>query len=124
MVNDKMVNIFDQVGKRTPFRTPDGFFEASEQTLRAQIPNHKSPYGASKSVEITNHKLPITNRYWTYGIAASLVLAVGIWSLVRFLPQPTQTPAAEEPVYAQTYDTSDDWHDFAEADLFLDNMNW
>ena len=112
MVNDKMVNIFDQVGKRTPFRTPDGFFEQSEQTLRAQIPNHKSK---------------IINLKWTYGIAASLVLVVGIWSLVRFIPQPTQTPASEEPVYAQTeapiYSSSSDWSDFAEADLFLDNMD-
>lgn len=102
-------NIFDQVGRRTPYKVPDGFFEQSEQTLRAQIPNHKSK---------------IINLKWAYGIAASLVLAVGIWSLVRFIPQPTDTPAAEEHIYAQTYDTSDDWHDFAEADLFLDNMNW
>ena len=102
-------DVFEIVGKRTPFRTPDGFFEQSEQTLRAQIVNRKS----------SNCKL-----YWSYGIVASLVLAVGIWSLVHFVPQPAQTPATDEPVYAQTYDIADDWSDFAEADLFLDNMDW
>ena len=102
-------NIFDQVGKRTPYKVPDGFFEQSEQALRTPITNRKS----------SNRKL-----YWAYAAAASVVLVVSIWSLVRFTPQPTQTPATEEPVYAQTYDTSDDWHDFAEADLFLDNMDW
>ena len=113
MVNDKMVNIFDQVGKRTPYKVHDGFFEQSEQTLRAQIVHRKS----------SNRKL-----YWAYAAAASVVLAVGIWALVRFIPQPTQTPASEEPVYAQTeapiYSSSSDWSDFAEADLFLDNMDW
>ena len=114
MVNDKMVNIFDQVGKRTPFRTPDSFFEQSEQTLRAKIVNRKS----------SNRKL-----YWYYAMAASIVLVVGIFSVIRLVfPQPTQTPASEEPVYAQTeapiYSSSSDWFDFAEADLFLDNMDW
>lgn len=104
-------NIFDQVGKRTPFRTPDGFFEQSKESIQ------------QSTVKPIVHRISF-RRTRIYAAAASLVLAVGIWSLVRFLPQPTQTSAAEEPVHAQTYDIADDWSNFAEADLFLDNMDW
>ena len=62
-------------------------------------------------------------------MAASIVLVVGIFSVIRLVfLQPTKTPSTEEPVYAQTeapiYSSSSDWFDFAEADLFLDNMDW
>ena len=108
-------NIFDQVGKRTPFRTPDGFFEQSKESIQ------------QSTVKPIVHRISF-RRTRIYEAAASLVLAVGIWSLVRFLPQSTQTYVAEEPAYAQTeatiYSSSSDWSDFAEADLFLDNMDW
>ena len=110
MTNNTPQFDFSKVGKRTPYRTPDGYFELSEQTLRAKIQNYKSQ---------------IISLKWVYGIAASLILAVGIWSLVRFLPQPTpSTSITDDSVYAQTYDASDDWSDFADADIFLDYLNW
>lgn len=99
-------NIFDQVGKKMPYRVPEGYFDASEKELRSIV--HRKSF----------------NRKLYYAAAASVVLAVGIWSLVRFIPHQPQTPMLEEPIYVQTYDTADDWHEFAEADLFLDNMNW
>ena len=98
-------DIFEKVGKRTPFRTPEGYFEASEQELRA----------------IANHKLPTVNRRWYYAIAASIVLAIGIFGIVRF-SSPTATQV-ETSFYSQTYDNSADWSDFADADIFLDNID-
>lgn len=98
-------DIFEKVGKRTPFRTPEGYFEASEKQLRS----------------IANHQSPITYKYWYSGIAASIVLAIGIFGIVRFAsPTATQTDAS---VYSQTYDNSADWSDFADADIFLDNID-
>lgn len=94
---------FTKVGKRTPFCTPEGYFEASEKELRSIV--HRKSF---------HHKL-------YYGIAASFVLAVGIWSFVRFaLPQ---TTASDEQFCSQTYDNSVDWSEFAEADIFLDNID-
>jgi len=95
-----------------PYITPEGFFNRSEKELRA-IANHK--------FEIINHKLPTVNRRWYYAIAASIVLAIGIFGIVRF-----SSPAAtrvEASFYSQTYDNSADWSDFADADIFLDNID-
>ena len=114
MVNDKMVNksdIFDKVGKRTPYKVPDGYFERSKTSLEQSAVSHQL---------FVPRKLP--HRIWIYGIAASVVLAIGILGIIR-MTMPTVEPTAE-PLYAQTYDSSTDWSDFADADLFLDNMEW
>ncbi len=95
-------NIFDQVQKRTPYQVPENYFAHSKSRLR-----------------------PTSHRRWYWGIAASLVLVAGIWSLIR-ITSPS-SPTTDTTVYSSTlYSTSpsDDWSDFAEADLFLENMNW
>jgi len=94
---------FTKVGKRTPFRTPEDFFEASEHELRS-IVHRKS-----------------LNRKLYYAIAASIVLAIGIFGIIRFSSQ-TATQA-DASYYSQTYDNSADWSDFADADIFLDNFD-
>jgi hypothetical protein len=105
-------NFFNQVGKKIPYTTPEDFFNRSEKELRA-IANHK--------FEIINHKLPTVNRRWYYAIAASIVLVIGIFGIVRFFsPAATQTDAS---YYSQTYDNSADWSDFADADIFWDNID-
>lgn len=85
-----------------PYRVPEGYFDASEKDLRSIV--HRKSF----------------NRKWYYGIAASTVLAIGIFSIVR-LSMPA--PATDVPVYSQTYDNSADWSDFADADIFLDNID-
>ena len=112
-------NFFNQVGKKMPYTTPEDFFNRSEKELRA-IANHKfETIVPLKGKEIINHKLPTVNRRWYYAIAASILLAIGIFSIVLlFMP----APATDVPVYSQTYDNSADWSDFADADLFLDNI--
>ena len=100
-------NIFDQVQKRTPYQVPENYFVHSKSRLR-----------------------PTSHRRWYWTIAASLVLVAGIWSIVRMVSP--STPTTDTTVYSSAVNTSpfysatpaDDWSDFAEADLFLENMNW
>ncbi len=95
-------NIFDRVQNRTPYQVPENYFAHSKSRLR-----------------------PTSHRRWYWTIAASLVLVACIWSLVRWATP--SSPATDTKIYsAMVYSTSpaDDWSDFAEADLFLENMNW
>jgi len=96
-------NFFNQVGKKMPYTTPEDFFNRSEKELRSIV--HRKSF----------------NRKWYYGIAASIVLAIGIFGIVRF-SSPTATQV-EASFYSQTYDNSADWSDFADADIFLDNID-
>jgi hypothetical protein len=99
--------IFDQVQKRTPYQVPENYFAHSKSRLR-----------------------PTSHRRWYWTIAASLVLVAGIWSIVRLVSP--SLPALDTTVYSSAVNSSpvysttpaDDWSDFAEADLFLENMNW
>lgn len=108
---------FTKVGKRTPFRTPEGFFEAAQKKLLQ-----------SSGQDLRQHSFvhrTSLHRTWYYAIAALLLLVIGIFALIRFIPQ--QAPAHEAhatdvPFYSQTYDNSVDWSDFADADIFLDNI--
>jgi len=99
---------FSEVGKRTPYRTPEGFFAQQEQTLKKAISSQKSVVRQLQSK-------------WWYAAAASVILIGGIYSVTRLL---VPSSADITPVYSQTSSSSDEWSDFAEADVFLDNMNW
>lgn len=105
-------DIFTQVGKRTPYRTPEGFFEQQEQTLKKAISNQQ----------------PVVrplHRKWWYAAAASIILIGGIYGVTRLLVYPSASYTSDSaPIYSQTSPVSDDWSDFADADIFMDNMNW
>jgi len=108
-------DIFTQAGKRTPYRSPEGFFEQQEQTLKKVVRSQKSVIRSLR-------------RKWFYAAAASIILIGGIYGVSRLLMHPSTgsplyTPDSA-PVYSQTSSASDDWSDFADADLFMDNMNW
>ena len=106
---------FSEVGKRTPYRTPEGFFDQQEQTLKKVIRSQPSVVR------------PLHRKWW-YAVAASLILIGGIYGVNRLLMHPSTGSSLyaqdSAPVYSQTSSASDDWSDFAEADLFMDNMNW
>ncbi len=108
-------DIFTQVGKRTPYRTPEGFLEQQEQTLKKVIRSQPSVVR------------PLHRKWW-YAAAASLILIGGIYGVSRLLTNPSTGSSlyAQDyaPVYSQTSSASDDWSDFADADIFMDNMNW
>ena len=103
-------DIFTQVGKRTPYRTPEGFFERQEQTLKKVISSQKSVVR------------PLHRKWW-YAAAASIILIGGIYRVTRLLVHPSASYTSDSaPIYSQTSPVSDDWSDFAEADIFLDDI--
>ena len=108
MKMNKCEDIFTQVGKRTPFRTPEGFFEQQERTLK-------------KAISSQQQVVRPLRRTWWYAAAASVILIGGIYGVTHILVSPYSDSA---PIYSQTSSSSDDWSDFADADVFLDNMNW
>ena len=113
---------FSKVGKRTPYRTPDGYFELSEQLVKAR--SHRPVVHRTALHRTLN---------WSFAIAAAIALVIGIFGILRTtlpttvptdLPLYSQTISAVEPLYTQSDDASDDWSDFADADIFLDYLNW
>lgn len=85
-------NIFDLVQKKTPYRVPENYFGHPKQSKK-----------------------------WYWAVAASLLLVLAAWSVIRYaLPS---SPATDTAIYSSATAT-DNWQDFAEADLFLENMNW
>ena len=122
MTNNTPQFDFSKVGKRTPYRTPDGYFELSEQLVKAR--SHQ-PVVHRTSLHRTLN--------WSFAVAAAFALIIGIFGILRTtlpttvptdLPLYSQTISTEEPLYSQTDDASDDWSDFADADIFLDNLDW
>ena len=114
MKMNKCENIFTQVGKRTPFRTPEGFFEQQERTLKKAISSQPSV------VRPLRHK-------WWYAAAASALLLIAVYPVIQLVNSSSDSlvPVSDTtPIYSQTSSVSDDWSDFADADVFLDNMNW
>ena len=103
-------DIFDQVGKRTPYQVPEGYFEQSKHNLQQLAGSHRPIVHRTSFL-----------RTWIYGAAAAvlLLLAVGgVWQYIR-----QQAPV--EVVYVMddnSYDSS--WEEFAAADIFLDEMDW
>ncbi len=62
------------------------------------------------------------HRAWIYAAAASIILLIAVYPVIQLVKSPSATDSA--PIYSQTSPVSDDWSDFADADVFLDNMNW
>lgn len=102
-------DIFTQVGKRTPYRTPEGFFEQQEQALKKVV---RSPKSVGKPLR----------RKWIYATAACALLLIAVYPAMQLFN--ASSPSDPAPIYSQTSSPSDDWYNFAEADMFLDNMNW
>lgn len=107
-------DIFTQVGKRTPYRTPEGFFEQQERTLKKAISNQQPVVR------------PLRRKWW-YAIAACALLFIAVYPVMQLVNSSSDSlvPVSDTtPIYSQTSSVSDDWSDFADADIFMDNMNW
>ena len=97
---------FSSVGKRMPYRTPDGFFEQSAADLRNAVQMRKH----------SSHR-----RRW-YAVAASVSLLLAVSASIFYYRMEEQNAVS---VYCQTdAEQNNEWSSFAEADLFLENMNW
>lgn len=98
---------FTQVGNRTPFRVPDGYFEQQEQSLKA---------AAALRMTESRHK---NGRLWIAAAACAAML-LAIYPVTRMIriAQPE-----DAPIYCAT-DETDNWTDFANADIFMDESGW
>ena len=109
-------DIFTQAGKRTPYRIPEGFFAQQEQTLKQAVSNP----------QIVNRQS--FNRKWFYAAAACAILLIAVDPVMQLIHRPSSSLSSGESrgelIYSQSSSAADDWSDFAEADIFMDNMNW
>lgn len=86
---------FKKVGKRMPYRVPDGYFnEANPITLKKR---------------------------WIWAVAACVIVILSIYPILQWIYTPMQDQTL---IYTQLSESENDWDDFAEADIFLDNINW
>lgn len=94
---------FNKVGKRMPYRVPEGFFEAQEKEILAKSVGSKTRF----------------HRWWVGGVAAAACLMVGLFGL-HSADEPTFAPTA---LYGYTEPMNDEelttWVEFYEADIFL-----
>ncbi len=95
------------IGKQMPYRVPDGFFDQSEQQLKSSVQS------------LSAHRKTFHLRW--YAIAAGVAVLLAIYPVSRLLQRHVD---AETPVYCQTDNASEDWTDFADADIFMENMDW
>ena len=105
------INAFDfsRVGKQMPYRVPEGYMEHQRQVLMVSVQSHPVM------------RKPILNRLWIWCAAACALILLAIYPAIQLVNRATDMT----PVYCQTTTTTtDDWEDFAEADIFLENMNW
>ena len=104
---------FDSIGKRMPYRTPEGFFESQAEQLRALAAKKEAP------VTTVAPRKGISIRLgWWIGTAAAVVTLVTVTLLKIDRPHETL-----QPLYAyneaMSSDELADWIEFYEADLFL-----
>ncbi|MBQ2844140.1 MAG: hypothetical protein IJE69_07820 [Alistipes sp.] len=94
---------FNKVGRRMPYRVPEGFFEEQEKAILAQSVGSKTRF----------------HRWWVGGVAAAVCLMVGLFGL-HSADEPTFAPTA---LYGYTEQMNDEelttWVEFYEADIFL-----
>ncbi len=94
---------FNKVGRRMPYRVPEGFFEEQEKEILAKSVGSKTRF----------------HRWWVGGVAAAACLMVGLFGL-HSANEPTFAPTA---LYGYTEQMNDEelttWVEFYEADIFL-----
>lgn len=120
--------LFSEIGEKTPYQVPKGYFEQSKERLQA-IPKSSAPRSRR-----TRPTLRLIR--WSYAAVASLALLLGIVALLRLTlssayslsSDPTDALTTDQtyalitdaPLYSSN--DSEDWDDFADADIFLDNL--
>ena len=116
---------FSSVGKRMPYRTPEGFFEANKQRLVEKAATAQEVVKEENAMaEKKSRKEILTlnrSRHWRgmeIGEAATIALLVASYGIVRWaITAESIYPADVSIAYA---DDGEDWSDFADADIFLD----
>lgn len=104
---------FDSIGKRMPYRTPEGFFESQAEQLLKLAAQKEAP-----APTIAPRKGISIGLGWWIGTAAAVVTLAAV-TLLK-IDRQHETP---QPLYAyneaMSSDELADWIEFYEADLFL-----
>lgn len=109
-------DIFEQVGKRMPYRTPDGYFDHAAADLKKAV--------ATQCPSIAQPHASRLRRYiWISSAAAVMLIAIAIYPIHQYLNK-ERTMANITPIYCETDNINDGWEEFANADIFLENMDW
>ena len=113
---------FNSIGKRTPFRTPDGFFERMQAETMKRVAEEK-------------RKKKLYRLKW--GVSVALAIAAMVCGFVFFPSAPTEVvyPANTSEWMAQMTDGADEmdlylqdlsdeeleeWVEFSENDIFIE----
>ena len=116
---------FSSVGKRMPYRTPEGFFEANKQRLVEKSATAQEVVKEENAMAEKKPRKEILtlnrSRHWrgmVIGAAATIALLVASYGIARWLTANDSIyPADVSVAYA---DDGEDWLDFADADIFFD----
>ena len=116
---------FNSVGKRMPYRTPEGFFEANKQRLVEKAATAQEVVKEENAMAEKKPRKEILtlnrSRHWrgmVIGAAATIALLVASYGIARWaITAESIYPADVSLAYA---DDGEDWSDFADADIFLD----
>lgn len=87
---------FDQVGKRMPYSTPEGFFKEMEANILEQVKNDKT-----QPVRIQPKKRSLRKVIWTAAIAVAASVAVLLVLHIDFsAPHPSHPSQTEQELQA------------------------
>ena len=70
---------FDKIGKRMPYRTPDGFFDKMEEDVMNRLKEQDSLFNAKVTMKkpVRSYKLIVRS---LASVAAVAIIAFGVWS--------------------------------------------
>ena len=114
---------FDQVGKRMPYSTPEGFFKEMEANILEQVKDDKP-----KPVGIQPKKRPLMKVIWAAAMAVAASVAVLLVLNIDFSASSSQPSQADNEIqavdqaFAQLSSADQDYLlDVYQEDVFLNN---
>ena len=115
---------FDQVGKRMPYSTPEGFFKEMEANVLEQVKNDKP-----KPVKIQPKKRPMMKVIWAAAMAVAASVAVLLVLNIDFMAPHSSLPSqagnemqAVDQAFAQLSSADQAYLlDVYQEDVFLDD---
>ena len=114
---------FDQVGKRMPYSTPEGFFKEMEANILEQVKDDKP-----EPVRIQPKKRPLMKVIWAAAMAVAASVAVLLVLNIDFSASSSQPSQADNEIqvvdqaFAQLSSADQDYLlDVYQEDVFLNN---
>ena len=115
---------FDQVGKRMPYSTPEGFFKEMEANILEQVKDDKP-----KTVRIQSKKRPLMKVIWAAAMAVAASVAVLLVLNIDFSAPHSSLPSqadnemqAVDQAFAQLSSADQAYLlDVYQEDVFLDD---